>query len=295
MRILRVFNNNVVLAARDNAGATGEPTEVVLTGRGLGFQARPGDEVDHTRVVRTFVPDPGRDSDHLAAMAAAVPADYLELAAELAEQAAADTQLGVRLGAGAVFALADHLHMAVRRAAATNPSAQPLDHPLASEVRHLYPRELAVATQMLTYTNAWLPAGTHLADAEAVAIALHLVNAGFAAGDLRVTYAMTGVFSQLFDVIEQALDIQVDRADLSAARFITHMRCFFARAARGEQLDEGMGMLADALALTRPRAVACAARLAEILQLRLGVELTADERSYLALHVARLGGEDAST
>ncbi|HBX81690.1 MAG TPA: transcription antiterminator BglG, partial [Propionibacteriaceae bacterium] len=40
MYILRVFNTNVVLA-RDGGGR-----EVVLTGRGLGYQARPGQQVD---------------------------------------------------------------------------------------------------------------------------------------------------------------------------------------------------------------------------------------------------------
>ena len=35
-------------------------------------------------------------------------------------------------------------------------------------------------------------------------IALHLVNAGFATGDLSFTYQMTGVFTQLFEVLEQA-------------------------------------------------------------------------------------------
>lgn len=36
MEILRVFNNNVVLAKGGDGG------EVILTGRGLGFQAKPG-------------------------------------------------------------------------------------------------------------------------------------------------------------------------------------------------------------------------------------------------------------
>jgi hypothetical protein len=36
VEILRVFNNNVVLS-RDHTGQ-----EVILTGRGLGFQAKPG-------------------------------------------------------------------------------------------------------------------------------------------------------------------------------------------------------------------------------------------------------------
>lgn len=36
MEIVRVFNNNLVLALDDRG------REVILTGRGLGFQARPG-------------------------------------------------------------------------------------------------------------------------------------------------------------------------------------------------------------------------------------------------------------
>lgn len=66
MDVLRVFNNNVVLA-RDAEGR-----EVVLTGRGLGFQAKPGDPVDDDRVVRVFVPDDGRSADNFAAAVAAI-------------------------------------------------------------------------------------------------------------------------------------------------------------------------------------------------------------------------------
>lgn len=67
MKLLRVFNNNLVLA-RDETG-----TEVILTGRGLGFQTRPGQEVDAARIVRKFVPDDGRDPDHLAELLAGLP------------------------------------------------------------------------------------------------------------------------------------------------------------------------------------------------------------------------------
>ena len=56
MEILRVFNNNVVLAKGGDGG------EVILTGRGLGFQAKPGQTVDESKVVRTFVPSDGRDT-----------------------------------------------------------------------------------------------------------------------------------------------------------------------------------------------------------------------------------------
>ena len=60
MEILRVFNNNLVLALDEHG------RDVILTGRGLGFQARPGQQVDTSKIVRTFVPLDGRDPDHLA-------------------------------------------------------------------------------------------------------------------------------------------------------------------------------------------------------------------------------------
>lgn len=50
MKVLRVFNNNVVLT-RDELGR-----EVVVTGRGVGYQARPGDAIDEALIARRFVP-----------------------------------------------------------------------------------------------------------------------------------------------------------------------------------------------------------------------------------------------
>ena len=47
MDVLRVFNNNVVLA-RDG------DREVILTGRGIGFQAKPGQHVDDAKIVRAL-------------------------------------------------------------------------------------------------------------------------------------------------------------------------------------------------------------------------------------------------
>ena len=80
MEILRVFNNNLVLA-RDPGG-----DEVILTGRGLGFQARPGQVVDPAKVVRRFVPSDGRDPDHQAELLAGIPPEHIQLvSAVLAE------------------------------------------------------------------------------------------------------------------------------------------------------------------------------------------------------------------
>lgn len=106
MDVLRVFNNNVVLAKDGNS-------EVILTGRGIGFQAKPGQHVDDAKIVRRFVPVDGKDPDHMAQQVAGIPPEIIRLVTDamnrtgLKEQA--DRQPAL------VLALSDHICGAIRR------------------------------------------------------------------------------------------------------------------------------------------------------------------------------------
>ncbi len=274
MEILRVFNNNVVLAREPVRG------EVILTGRGLGFQAKPGQQVDPARIVKIFVPDEGRDPDNFGQLVAAIPPEHLQLADEALE--IARSRMKVQLSSSTVVALADHLSFAIKRVL----KGIQLEFPLHAEIAHLYPDELAIAERVVAYVNGRLT--VPLPPEEAVPIALHLVNAGFATGDLSYTYQMTGVFHQLFDVLERAFDRDIDRQSVNAARFITHLRYFFVRAHTGRQLSDGATALATAIRTSYPREYVAATRLQAVLELRLGEPLTEDEVTYLTLHVARM-------
>ena len=279
MEILRVFNNNVVLARNGSR-------EVILTGRGLGFQAKPGQQIDPSKVLRTFVPEDGRDPDQLGSMVAAIPPEHLVLAEQALE--AGRTELSIPRSSVLSIALADHLSFAIKRLQL----GMPFDYPLRAEVSHLYPAELQAARRILEHVNAHLE--DPLADDEAVPITLHLVNAGFATGDLSYTYQMTGVFAQLFEVLEQAYERPFDRNTVNAARFITHLRYFFVRANSGKQLEESASKLREAIRGSYPDAYSTARKLQAVLELRLGEPLTEDEVTYLTLHVARMVDEDRS-
>lgn len=281
MRLLRVFNNNVVLA-RDDAGR-----EVILTGRGLGFQAPPGQEVDPATVERVFTcvdsrDVDSRDADHLAALLASIPAEHVRLVCDAASAAGLD-DLMLRNPA-LIVALADHVGFAVRRVE----QGVSLEYPLLAEVKHLYVTEYRQGLALLAALNARLP--RPLPDGEAAALALHLVNAGFATGDLSYTYTMTAVISQLIAVIEHTYgpDLQLDDDLPSLGRFITHLRYLFVRIHQHKQLADQTSSINAAIKDSYPRAEECAQRLAGILELRLGSALTDDEVSYLALHVARV-------
>jgi len=277
--VVRVFNNNVVLALDDAGG------EVILTGRGLGYQARPGQDVAAERVARTFVPADGRDPDHLAALLAGIPPEHIAL------MAASMTEAGLDARAAAsptlIIALADHVSFALKRL----DLAMVFDYPLLAEVRNLYPEEYRQSVALLAAVNRRVE--TPLPDAEAVALALHLVNAGFSTGDLSFTYTMTGVIQQLIEVIEQTYGFSLDLGSVSVGRFITHLRYLFVRIEQHRQLAQEHSKIGAAIRDAYPRALQCADRLAAILELRLGSALTDDEVSYLTLHVARVASDQA--
>ena len=280
VKVVRALTNNVVLAVDDAGG------EVILTGRGLGYGARPGQEVDAAKVVRTFAPVDGRERDHLASILAGIPPEHIDLVA----RSMTDAGLEARATASPtlVVALADHLSFALRRLEL----GLHVDYPLLGEVRNLYPDEYAAATALLTALNR--RSERALPDAEAVALALHLVNAGFSTGDLAFTYTMTGVIQQLIDVIAQTYGIELDLGSVSVGRFITHLRYLFVRVAQHRQLDEQQhSTIGDAIRDAYPVAVECAARLAAIIELRFDSALTEDEVSYLTLHVARVASNQA--
>ncbi len=275
MKILKVFNNNVVLARHPERG------ELMLTGRGLGFQRQAGDPVDETRVAQVFVPDDQHGVEELQAFLIEIPPEHLVLAREILE--AAHRDLGLRLSQPQLIPLADHISFAVKRVR----QGIKLESPLRAEVAHLYPAELRVARAGVQLVRE--RTGVPIPDDEAVPIALHLVNAAaFATDDLSRTFAMTEIFHQVFEVLESAYDQPFDTESVNAARFLTHLRYFFVRVDTDRQLSEHPTSFGNAIRESFPVAHQAAQKVRALLELRLNTVITADEEAYLALHIARL-------
>ena len=77
MRIVKVFNNNVALV-RDDSGR-----ELVVQGRGLAFQAHPGDRLKEALIERRFLPEPTGTPEQLAMMVASIPPELIAVAEEI--------------------------------------------------------------------------------------------------------------------------------------------------------------------------------------------------------------------
>lgn len=276
MEVLKVFNNNVVLVREDGR-------DIVVTGRGIGYAAKRGDQVDEAKVTHRFPPDAQHDVQQLSAFLTEIPPEHLALAAEILKSAQA--ALGTTFSQSMIIPLADHISFAIKRV------RQHIDveYPLRAEVAHLYPTELKVARDAVTLVRE--RTGVPLPDEEAVPIALHFVNALFATDDLSRTFQMTELFRQVFLILDSAYDRHFDTESINAARFITHLRYFFVRIDTDKQLAENPESFTTTIRNSFSEAHLCAERVKALLELRLEKPITPDEVVYLTLHVARLASE----
>lgn len=272
LRVRQVFNNNVVL------GIDEDDEETVALGRGIGFQAKPGDLVAEDRIERRFVPH-SMSAGRIAALVGEIPPEEFHVV-ELIVRLAGD-QLGADAAEHLLLPLADHIHFAVLRARSERPA---IEYPLVWEVEHLYPAQTELGRAALRIVEDRL--GVHLHESEAVPLALHFVNASLGSGDLSQTMRMTRWVGVALERVRQDFGVTPDRA--STARFVTHLRHLFVRAGSPERPAGRRDDLHKLIQSARPCEHASAARLATQAREQFGMRLDEDEVGYLALHIARL-------
>ena len=282
MKVRKVFNNSVVLGV-DERG-----TELVLLGRGIGFQTSAGADVDTSLIEKTFVPGGSTTAERLAAFVDEIPLEDIEVTEEILK--AARATLGTHITDHVLVPLADHVSFALRRA---REGAAEIEYPLRWEIQYLYPAEVAFSRDALRIIEQHR--GVRLPDLEAVPLALHFVNAQFGAPDLTVTLRMTEVLTETLGIIRAEYGIEIDEDSVPVARFVTHLRYLFLREQQGKKLKGVGDELKEVLRAARPREYDCGGRVAALLNQRFGWEVTADEVLYLALHVARLTDDATST
>ena len=275
--IKRVYNNNVVLATEDDT------TEVVLLGKGIGFQRRPGESIDSSSADQRFVAEGLYRAPQLAGLLSDAPSEHIAVARTITELGHAT--LGLEPRQSLMIPVLDHLTFAVRRAQ----EGTHIDFPLRWEVAQLYPAEAALGRQVVILVNETLE--VQLQDDEWVAFALHFVNQQWTKGDFSKTVAMTETISRVFLRLAELWGRPIDENASSAARFVTHLRYVFARAASDMQLQTSHLDVLSAVMQAYPEAAEAAVDIGELIGLAIKRVITDDEISYLALHTSRLYAE----
>lgn len=107
MKIEKVYNNNVVLAKSDDL------SEIIVMGKGIGFQKKTGDTFDESLVEKTFVIKENDSANQLKAIYQDLPQEESDAIFKIIQEA--ETRLNHAFQANVYLALADHIHYAIQR------------------------------------------------------------------------------------------------------------------------------------------------------------------------------------
>lgn len=272
MKIVKKINNNVALAL------DAKERELVVFGKGIGFPPMPYELEDLSCVQRTFYDVNKKYFDLLRD----VPEAIILAADDIADTA--HEELNCTLNANLTYALADHLNFAIQRSR----EGVSISTPLAYDIRHLYPQEYAIAKEGMHQLCKTLD--ITLPDSEIVSIALHIITAENEVGDMHSTILTAKVISEITHLVEENLDVKLDKESFSYSRFAMHLRYLVQRMMHGKSFNAENGMDAIFIAMRKeyPEIYACVQQIDRFLQSTYGWTCSREEQLYLILHIQRV-------
>lgn len=275
VQIIQQINNNAALAL-DGAG-----NEIVVLGKGIGFPPVPYELTDLSKITRSFYDvDP-----RYMGMIGSLQQPVLLASADVMEQA--ESNLDCTLNPNLPFTLADHLQFAMERVA----KGIDLNTPLAYDVQHLYPLEYELGELALDILQDYT--GTRLPNAEAVNVALHLINAEAEAEGMHDAMRVLRVIGEVDDIVEAQLHITLDKDSYHYSRFTMHLRYLIQRLASGKQVENAGGAMLRTLAREYPEIYLCARQVTRFLDKEYHWECNDEETLYLMLHINRVKEKEA--
>ncbi len=272
MKIIKKINNNVALAL------DAKQRELIVFGKGIGFPPMPYELEDLSGIQRSFYDVDQKYFDLLRD----VPEAIVLAADDIADTAR--EELDCTLNSNLTYALADHLNFAIQRCR----EGIDLPTPLAYDIRHLYPQEYAIAKQGLHQLCRTLQ--VELPDTEIISIAMHIITAENEVGDMHSTILTAKVISELTALVEDRLDVQLDKESFSYSRFAMHLRYLVQRMMRGKPLnsDNSMDAMFNTMRKEYPQIYSCVLEIDLYLRDTYGWACSKEEQMYLIMHIHRV-------
>lgn len=273
MIIKQIFNNNIVSTVDDNN------QELLILGRGIGFNNRAGDPIDESRIEKVFRLQDAKIYEKFKATVMEVPIEILQVTDDIVSLAR--TQLNKKISDGIYVSLSDHIHFAVQRMK----QDMIVRNPLSWEIQHFYKAEYDVAKEALHILRERL--GIEFPKEEISNIALHFVNAEINDSMSDVTQMMK-LLQEIMNIIKYHFNVEFDEDSVNYFRFITHLKYFCQRVITHTSHDDAEEYLYEVVKKNYPETFKCIRKIEKFIQKNYEYTMTHSEQLYLTLHLERL-------
>lgn len=275
MKVKKVINNNIVQSI-DSAN-----NEVIVMGKGIGFQKKVNDPIDLDVVEKIYTSNKSISTNKLTELLANVELEHIQIANEIISFAKAS--LGKKLSDNIYITLTDHIDNAIQR----YKTDLPIRNALLWEIKRFYNHEFLIGKEALSIIRNKL--NIDLPEDEAGFIALHIVNAQLDNSKISQVSEMTQIIQNILNIVKYHYKMDLDEYSLNYERFITHLKFFIHRLFSGVELeknkDEGFLFM---LKERYKEEYTCALKIRDYIIKEFDRDLKEDEMIYLTIHIRRI-------
>lgn len=272
LMVEKVLNNNVIIATHPVY------KEVVLIGKGIGFNKKKGDAVPFDQADKTFLLKDKQEQEQYMHLLAHLDHDLISFMNDILFYI--EERMGHSLNEHIHVALTDHLAFAINR---VHKNIQ-FSSPFLFEIESLYPKEYQVATEVVAKIKERL--NVIFPDGEVGFIALH-IHSAVTDKSLRDINKHHQLITKMIKVIEENLEVKLEKGNVNYNRLIQHLHRAIDRVYQGEKLGQ-QKTLAEMLKLTYPLCYNLSWKLIKVMQRQLNRPVDETEVLYLTIHLQRL-------
>lgn len=196
MIIRRIFNNNALLVEDDNKH------EVVLLGKGIGFNKHPGDKVDILKIQKRYIFDKSNLSEKVVEYFEDVPENHIYLGKIIVEMA--QQQMSIKLDTNVLVAITDHISFSIQ----IYEEGIKLKNALLWDVKNFYPFEFKLGMMALDFI--YYETGIVMEEDEAAFKAMHFVNANYYSDSVENTAIISKMVDDILQIVEYHFRVVLD-------------------------------------------------------------------------------------
>lgn len=268
-KIKKVLNNNVIIAQRDK-------DEVILVGKGIGFDFPKGMEVPENRVENIFVKKTAAIGENYQKVLVNIDSSVVGVSEEIIHFI--EKELNAKLNEAIHVSLPDHISFALKRIQ----KGLNIENPFKNELNILYPIEYKLALASVQFINKRF--NTNLPEDEAGFICLH-IRAVLTQKDVSESLSYTKKIGVILDLIEKLTGKRLEKNSLAYVRTINHINFMIERAEKNKPIKND---LLHIIKKEMYKEYSVAVKVALKIEDSFSVKITEDEIGYITLHLKRL-------
>ena len=272
VKIKKVLNNNVVIAEHPSY------EEVVLIGKGIGFNRKKDDDISFSKADKTFLLSNENEKEQYVNLLPYIDEGLIDFMNDILVHI--EMRMGQELNQHIHVALTDHLAFAINRAK----QGMQFSNPFLLEIESLYPKEYQIAMEVVTMIYDQM--GIQFPEGEVGFIALH-IHSAVTDKTLREINRHNQLITQLVSLVEETMSIEIDKNSVDYHRLVQHLHRAIDRVHEGEHVGDEI-KLATMLKEEYPVCYNLSWKLIKVMQKQLKKPVDESEAIYLTIHLQRL-------